>query len=108
MQYIGDDAFYACRSLEKMYILESVELIDGNIFSDCSALTEIAVSKANKEHCSADGVPYTRDMSFIASYPMGEKQQALRNMGYDGDFECLDFDGLLTDTWTEAEKMFFY
>lgn len=77
VQYVGDDAFYACRSLEKIYISESVELVDGNIFVDCSSLAKIAVSEANKEYYSVDGVLYTWDMSVLVSYPMGKKQKLL-------------------------------
>lgn len=36
-----------------------------------------------------------------------EKQQALRNMGCDGDFECLDVGGLLAVTGTAAERKAF-
>ena len=95
LKTIGDEAFMACNSISEV-TLPGVETLGVNSFSSCSNLKKVNLSESiidvkarafelsyqleeinvngnNGELVSVDGVVYTKDMAYIAAYPLGKK-----------------------------------
>lgn len=68
---IGSNAFAAARGLYYIYIPASVTTIGDNIFSECSALNEIEVSKDNTVFSSLDGNLYDKAQKRLLAFSMG-------------------------------------
>ena len=68
---IGDYAFEECTSLVSVTIPAGITTIGDGAFWDCTSLTTINVSAGNKAYTSVDGVLFSKDMTDIIQYPMG-------------------------------------
>ena len=69
--------FFVCSSIEKVTLNDNAKIYtetgnySGNVFSGCSKLKNIVVSKNNKYYTSVDGVLYTKDKKTLVQYPLG-------------------------------------
>lgn len=72
---IGDSAFSGCTSLDGIHIPKGVLSIGTGVFSGCTSLSDINVAKANTKYASADGVLFSKDMTYLMQYPVRKKQQ---------------------------------
>ena len=69
---IGKDAFWYCQNLERLYIPQNVEKIEGNIVWNSNKLTEIEVDARNAAYKSVDGVLYNKDVTKLLAMPGGK------------------------------------
>ncbi len=73
---IGEFAFFYDSSLRTVYIPASVTSIGASPFGDCPALERIEVASDNPNYTSQDGVLYTKDMSRLINYPIGDGKES--------------------------------
>jgi len=71
---IEDRAFLNNDFAEEITIPSSVESIDGNVFINCSKLTEIKVDTSNEKYLSESGVLFNKDKTELISYPEGKTE----------------------------------
>lgn len=71
---IDDYVFEDCESLESVTIPDSVISIGEGLFWDCTSLANINVSADNTAYTSVDGVLFTKDMTDLIQYPMGNSR----------------------------------
>lgn len=69
---IYDWSFYDCNSVTSISIPSSVEAIGYCAFASCDKLTNISVSKDNKNYCSIDGIVYTKNATELTACPAGK------------------------------------
>ena len=69
---IGDHAFGNCENLERLYIPQNVEKIEGNIVPFSGRLAEIEVDSHNASYASVDGVLYDKDVTELLAVPGGK------------------------------------
>ena len=68
---IKDHAFASCYELKKIDIPASVTDIGTGVFASCTKLKSININEANPNYTSVDGALYTKDMSSLIGYPIG-------------------------------------
>lgn len=68
---IVDRAFLNNDFVEEVTIPSSVESIDGNVFMNCSKLTEIKVDAENAKYLAENGVLFNKNKTVLISYPEG-------------------------------------
>lgn len=74
--------FRACKTLTKVTLPSTLKRLTDddnsyiNPFPGCSSLEAIEVDKANPWLCSVDGVLFSKDMTWIISYPAASKRSA--------------------------------
>jgi GH24 family phage-related lysozyme (muramidase) len=73
---IEGSVFWGCASLVSITIPDSVTGIGYFAFQDCSGLTAISVSPANKQYKDIDGVLLSKDGKTLHRYPAGNAQTA--------------------------------
>lgn len=70
---IGNCAFYGCRSLQKIHLPRSVCRLGkksaGNIFKDCSSLSDISVDEGNGAFASINGILFDKTMTKLIKMP---------------------------------------
>ena len=70
---IGNCAFYGCKSLQKIHLPESVCRLGkksaGNIFKDCSSLSDISVDEGNGAFASINGILFDKAMTKLIKMP---------------------------------------
>lgn len=66
---IEEFAFYGCGSLESIFIPENVSSIGDAAFIACSLLTNVTVSKLNKNYTSINGILLNKNLTSIIRYP---------------------------------------
>jgi hypothetical protein len=70
---IGPQAFRGCVRLTRVTIPASVTSLRGTPFKDCSGLLSFVVDDANPVYSSSqDGVVFSKDRTFLVSYPGGK------------------------------------
>lgn len=67
----GNYLFQGAKGIKEFSIPASVEKIGLNPFRSCSALTNIIVAEGNKNYMAKDGVLFSKDMSTLIGYPIG-------------------------------------
>ena len=70
---IGDEAFAACRHLNKITIPANIVGIGVSAFRDCSNLTAINVDAHNPDYTSVDGVLFNKDQTTLIQCPGGKE-----------------------------------
>ncbi len=95
LTYLPDGAFYNCSSLREIDLPDTMTNIGSNVFNGCTSMTEINipakvtnigwsafgnsgiaainVDAANTTFMSIDGVLFSKDGTYIRSYPSGKK-----------------------------------
>lgn len=68
---IGDYAFQECTSLVSVTIPAGITVIGDGPFWDCPSLANINVSADNTAYTSVDGVLFSKDMTDLLQYPIG-------------------------------------
>lgn len=68
---IGDYAFEECTSLVSVTVPAGITTIGDGAFWDCPSLTNINVSADNTTYTSVDGVLFSKDMTDLLQYPIG-------------------------------------
>lgn len=58
-------------NVEKVYIGDNAQNIDGALFGYLSTVKEYTVSSDNENYTSVDGVLYSKDMTTLYAYPQG-------------------------------------
>jgi hypothetical protein len=71
MEYIGDYAFYTCKSAPNIHISASVNHIGSAAFGDLRNCAAITVDSDNPYYTSVDGVVYNEDFTTLVQYPAG-------------------------------------
>ena len=74
LEYIGANAFSYCTSLLSVSIPESVEVIDEDVWGDCSNMIDINVSPQNDNYYSINGVLYNKKKDTLIQYPNGRQE----------------------------------
>ena len=91
---IGEKALYCCEKLSSIRISSSVRSIGTLAFSGCESLSEILVDSANPVYSSADGVLFSKDMSRLIYYSVGNQRIAyvipdsVRTIDEDAFYAC--------------------
>ena len=70
---IGDEAFAACRHLNKITIPANIVGIGVSAFRDCPNLTAINVDAHNPDYTSVDGVLFNKDQTTLIQCPGGKE-----------------------------------
>ena len=73
---IGDYAFQECTSLVSVTIPAGITVIGNGPFWDCPSLANINVSADNTTYTSVDGVLFSKDMTDLLQYPIGNERTA--------------------------------
>lgn len=68
---IGDYAFEECTSLVSVTVPAGITVIGDGAFWDCTSLANINVSADNTAYTSVDGVLFSKDMTDLLQYPIG-------------------------------------
>ena len=68
---IGGNAFGYCYSLTNIVISSSVAEISDDAFLECEKLKGITVEEENSNYVSVDGVLFSKDMTLLHTYPVG-------------------------------------
>ena len=68
---IGDYAFEECTSLVSVTVPAGITVIGDGAFWDCTSLENINVSADNTAYTSVDGVLFSKDMTDLLQYPIG-------------------------------------
>ena len=68
---IGDYAFEDCTSLLSVTVPAGITVIGDGAFWDCTSLANINVSADNTAYTSVDGVLFSKDMTDLLQYPIG-------------------------------------
>lgn len=68
---IGDYAFEDCTSLLSVTVPAGITVIGEGTFWDCTSLANINVSADNTEYTSVDGVLFSKDMTDLLQYHIG-------------------------------------
>lgn len=68
---IGDYAFQECSSLVSVTVPAGITTIGDGAFWDCTSLANINVSADNTAYTSVDGVLFSKDMTDLLQYPIG-------------------------------------
>ncbi|MGN0487558.1 MAG: leucine-rich repeat protein [Acutalibacteraceae bacterium] len=89
---IGPYAFNCDGVLQKVYIGENVEKIDGKAFYSCWAIKAFEVDENNPNYCDVDGVLYTKDKTTVVCYPCDHDQYLREKYGYSEELnaDCED------------------
>lgn len=69
LEFIGEMAFWGCRSLESIYIPANVHTIERAAFVECTSLTEINVDENSAYYKSDDGVLFSKDGTYLLCCP---------------------------------------
>ena len=69
---IEDFAFFYLTKLQTVKIPAGVDKLGASPFGDCPALQSIEVDSDNKNYASLDGVLFTKDMTRLVNYPIGD------------------------------------
>ena len=73
---IGDYAFQECSSLVSVTVPAGITTIGDGAFWDCTSLANINVSADNTAYTSVDGVLFSKDMTDLLQYPIGNERTA--------------------------------
>lgn len=68
---IEDYAFTGCKSLTSVYIGSGTVSLGKQQFATCTSLTSISVSESNENYSSENGVLFSKDMTELIQYPIG-------------------------------------
>lgn len=71
-----DESAFADSGLTSVTIPASTQNIAINSFFGCKSLSAIAVEEGNAAYTSVDGVLFSKDMTTLIHYPIGEKRKA--------------------------------
>ena len=116
IEYIYNDAFQECASLETITIGKNVKNIDGGIFSGCFKLQSFVVDKNNQKYSSTkDGVLFNKDKTILVKYPQGKSRseyeipETVTTIGMFGFSECTSLEILtIPNTLTYIDFDAFY
>lgn len=70
---IGYCAFENCRSLKKVNLPKSLEIIGTGAFIDCPNIEQFYVEADNSCYSSEDGILYDKEHTMLVAYPNGNK-----------------------------------
>lgn len=73
---IDDFAFFYLPLLEEVTLPASVSRLGSAPFGDCPSLRSIVVEEGNKNYASLDGVLFTKDMTRLINYPIGDGKES--------------------------------
>ena len=72
---IEEMAFSNCSDLTEVLIPASVECLGDGVFSDCLAMTQIAVAPESEHFVVRDDILYSKDLSVLVHYPASKEEQ---------------------------------
>lgn len=74
VEYIGNNAFAFCSSLEEIELGEKLNVLGAGAFYGCASLSSFVLSNDNTKYSISDGVLYSDAQSILVAYPGGKQQ----------------------------------
>ncbi len=68
---IAGSAFFRNKTVQSVYIPQSVTTIAAKAFGECDSLTQIKVSPDNTVFASVNGILYSKDLTVLKTFPGG-------------------------------------